>query len=128
MEWEVLRIQAGRSRDIEKQLEDAGKLGWEPLSVNYVGDMNKNWIAFAKRIKPTPEATPEVTPEVQYITPTAEHVGQMVEVRDDYKAAWEQNKLLAIRDEKSRFRFVCENTGNEAVCYAWKYARVAVKR
>ena len=79
--------------------------------------------------QPPPEVIPEATPEVEYITPTAEHVGQMVEVRDRNDQRWaKEYRLVMILSEERKYRFVVDNEDDNGGLSAWKQARVAVKR
>lgn len=62
--------------------------------------------------------------KIEYVEPTQEHVGQMVEVRDSEAACWRTAKLTAlIESDSDNSRFVAKKQGH---CYSmsWKHARI----
>ncbi len=59
--------------------------------------------------------------DIEYIEPTQEHIGQMVEVRDSDIQEWRQRKLLGIIDY--RLRFVVEPEG-VGLPLPYKHARI----
>lgn len=63
---------------------------------------------------------------VEYITPTDEHRGMMVEVRDDDDEEWVMALLLAVLPESICFPFVCEDQDEKDRFTGWKQARVKV--
>lgn len=120
MQWEIKQIKKHSVEDLIQGIADEGLLGWEPCCV-----LVSSRYAILKRPRPTPEATTEVT---EYITPTAEHVGQMVEVRDRDDQRWaKEYKLVMILPEERKYRFVVDNENNNGGLPAWKQARIAVK-
>ena len=66
--------------------------------------------------------------EIEYIEPTQEHVGQVVEVQFIRGTAWVERKLLAILPPPQIERFVCENITDgkpvPARCTLWHRARI----
>ena len=103
-------------------LSDFGNDGWELVSV--LGDL----LTF-KRPRPiATEAIPCDPPEVEYITPTAEHVGQMVEVWDRHLANSTIRELAAIVSDGDETSFICRSGSHASEWVSWKQARVAVKR
>ena len=67
--------------------------------------------------------------EIEYIEPTQEHVGQMVEVQSIRGTAWVERKLLAILSPPQLERFVCESILDRKPvtthCSLWHRARIA---
>jgi len=59
--------------------------------------------------------------EIEYIEPTQEHVGQMVEVRDNYMQEWRQRKLVGVISHRCRFVVEPKSIG---VPIAYKCARI----
>ena len=59
--------------------------------------------------------------EIEYIEPTQEHVGQIVEVRDNEMQEWRQRKLIGVISY--RLRFVVEPEGI-GLPLPYKYARI----
>ncbi len=59
--------------------------------------------------------------EIEYIEPTQEHAGQMVEVRDNNLQEWRQRKLLGVINYC--FRFIVEPEGF-GLPLPYKYARI----
>ena len=59
--------------------------------------------------------------EIEYIEPTQEHVGQVVEVRDSEEQEWRRGELIAVINHE--YGFVFKQSG-----YAWghccKFARI----
>ena len=44
--------------------------------------------------------------DIEYIEPTQEHIGQMVEI--EHAGSWTKRKLLAVLPEPQVYRFICE--------------------
>ena len=67
--------------------------------------------------------------EIEYIEPTQEHVGQMVEVQSIRGNVWIERKLLAILSPPQLERFVCESILDRKPvtthCSLWQRARIA---
>ena len=61
--------------------------------------------------------------EIEYIEPTQEHVGQMVEVSNDKHSNYSKSKLIAIVNEDG-FRFVTHG-GYWPFPVGWQFARIA---
>ena len=59
--------------------------------------------------------------EIEYIEPTQEHVGQMVEVRDNDGQDWRKRKLLGVISHRLRFITEPEFDG---IPLPWRYARI----
>ena len=81
--------------------------------------------------QPTPEVPPQEaqqdTQQVEYITPTAEHVGQMVEVFK--RGLWRNGgELLSVLPEDVDVRFIVRDAESQSDWDCWREARVAVKR
>lgn len=95
------------------------------------GSYSTKWVyAF---IEATEE--PEATAEPEWITPGPEHVGQMVEVREENQEPWRRRILLAIiRRAYSEKPFICQNASGgieedplnapHGEGCPWKYARI----
>lgn len=64
---------------------------------------------------------------IEYITPTSEHVGMRVFVRDCENQYWVERRLVLIRDHESA-PFAVDVIGRPGRMSVWKQARVAVKR
>lgn len=62
--------------------------------------------------------------DIEYIEPTQEHVGQMVEVRQSLTCEWKERKLLAILPSELRYRYVCQDFHSTDAAGSWKQARV----
>ena len=62
------------------------------------------------------------TEEVEYIEPTQEHVGQMVEVSNDKHSNYSKSKLIAIVNEDG-FRFITHGS-YWPFPVGWQYARI----
>lgn len=60
--------------------------------------------------------------EIEYIEPTQEHVGQMVEVRDSEEHAWKAAKLTGILSDEAKFAAKRQWDGYS---FGWKFARIA---
>lgn len=63
--------------------------------------------------------------EVEYIEPTQEHVGQMVEVRNLEELAPKPRQLLALLPPDIPYRFICRDSIDNKSVTHWKYARIA---
>lgn len=63
--------------------------------------------------------------EIEYIEPTQEHVGQMVEVRHAETATHRTRKLLAVLPHPIKYRFVCQDSVNTVLSSHWQSARIA---
>lgn len=61
--------------------------------------------------------------EYDYIEPTQEHVGQMVEVSDS-DTAWRERRLRHVFTDGIGNSFVCENIIDTNNVCAWKFARI----
>ena len=61
--------------------------------------------------------------EAEYIEPTQEHVGQVVEVED--AGRWVRRKLLAVLPSPQEYRFICESIVDTDEFSKWKFARIA---
>ena len=59
--------------------------------------------------------------EFEWIEPTQEHVGQMIEVRDDESKAWKPAKLTGILADEYKFAAKTDEYGS----LSWKHARIA---
>ena len=62
--------------------------------------------------------------EIEYIEPTQEHVGQMVQVRDADDQPWIHCELLAVLPSKVPYRFCCYHEPNGSKVRAWEFAQV----
>lgn len=65
-----------------------------------------------------------VSEEIEYIEPTQEHVGQMVQVRDTDDQPWIHCELLAVLPTKVPYRFCCYHEPNGSKVRAWEFARI----
>lgn len=65
-----------------------------------------------------------VSEEIEYIEPTQEHVGQMVQVRDTDGQPWIHCELLAVLPTKVPYRFCCYHEPNGSKVRAWEFARI----
>ena len=63
--------------------------------------------------------------EIEYIEPTQEHVGQVVEVRQAEMATHRQRKLLAVLPHPIKYRFVCQDSVDAVSSSHWQFARIA---
>ena len=63
--------------------------------------------------------------EIEYIEPTQEHVGQMVEVRQAEMATHKQRTLLAVLPHPIKYRFVCQDSVDAVSSSHWQFARIA---
>lgn len=61
--------------------------------------------------------------EIEYIEPTQEHVGQMVEVYDG--TSWPRRRLLAVLGDQQECRFICENVNDSTQFAKWCSARIS---
>jgi len=66
-----------------------------------------------------------VSDEIEYIEPTQEHVGQMVEVWNLEGLAPKPRQLLAVLPPDIPYRFICRDCVDERSVSHWKYARIA---
>jgi hypothetical protein len=66
-----------------------------------------------------------VSDEIEYIEPTQEHVGQVVEVRQAEMATHRQRKLLAVLPHPIKYRFVCQDSVDAVSSSHWQFARIA---
>lgn len=57
--------------------------------------------------------------EFEWIEPTQEHVGQVIEVRDDESKAWKPAKLTGILADEYKFAAKTDEYGS----LSWKYGR-----
>ena len=64
-----------------------------------------------------------MTNEIEYIEPTQEHVGQMVEVKSAW--VWLKRKLLVVLPEPQVYRFICEHAECNDEFAKWREARIA---
>ena len=62
------------------------------------------------------------TEEIEYIEPTQEHVGQMVEVRDNEQHTWKAARLTGILSDDARFAAKRQFDGYSI---GWQFARIA---
>ena len=62
--------------------------------------------------------------EIEYIEPTQEHVGQMVDVRHAEMATHRQRTLLAVLPHPIKYRFVCQDSVDAVSSSHWQYARI----
>ena len=62
--------------------------------------------------------------EIEYIEPTQEHVGQLVEVRQAEMNTYRTRKLLAVLPHPIRYRFVCQDSVDAVSSSHWMYARI----
>jgi hypothetical protein len=104
----------------------------EPV-VGYYDDTDEKWIdepsPFDRkqngRIEPKPVVKQSLTTEYEYIEPTAEHVGQMVEVKDIFDTReWKARKLVAVLPSKYRRKFVAQCEAADDECALWQQARI----
>ena len=63
--------------------------------------------------------------EIEYIEPTQEHVGQVVEVRQSTTCEWKTRKLLAILPSSLRYPYVCQDFHSAEIAGHWKFARTS---
>ena len=59
--------------------------------------------------------------EIEYIEPTQEHVGQMVEVRDGNSSHWVAAKLIGLIIDDYKFAAKCEK---DVYGFCWRHARI----
>lgn len=64
------------------------------------------------------------TEEVEYIEPTQEHVGQVVEVRQAEMSTYRTRKLLAVLPHPIKYRFVCQDSVDAVSSSHWMHARI----
>ena len=62
-----------------------------------------------------------MTNDIEYIEPTQEHVGQMVEVRDNEQHAWKAAKLTGILSDDVKFAAKRQGDGYS---FGWRFARI----
>ena len=63
--------------------------------------------------------------EIEYIEPTQEHVGQMVEVKQREQSDYRTRKLLAVLPHPIKYRFVCQDSIDAVSSSHWFEARIA---
>lgn len=61
--------------------------------------------------------------DIEYIEPTQEHVGQMVEVRQAEMNTYRTRKLLAVLPHPIKYRFVCQDSVDAVSSSHWMHAR-----
>ena len=60
--------------------------------------------------------------DIEYIEPTQEHVGQMVEIKNG--DTWEPRRLLVVLPDSQEVRFICQHKSYERDFTAWRHARI----
>jgi len=63
--------------------------------------------------------------EIEYIEPTQEHVGQMVEVRQRGMSEYRQRTLVAVLTNEMKYRFICKDNHSPDIAGHWGEARIA---